>query len=110
MDNARKLRRIKLLHTAIWLGYCLLILYMLYLVLAGQLGMELWIGYILVGLEVIVLCCFRFVCPLTIIARRYSNSTRSNFDIFLPEWLARHNKVIFTFIILIIIALTILKY
>lgn len=34
-------------------------------------------------------------CPLTLIARKYSRSTKDNFDIFLPEWLARHNKLIF---------------
>jgi hypothetical protein len=49
----------------------------------------------LVLLEVIVLLAFNWSCPLTGIARQYSDSNRDNFDIFLPEWLAKHNKTIF---------------
>jgi hypothetical protein len=33
--------------------------------------------------------------PLTAIAERYTDDRRANFDIWLPEWLARHNKSIF---------------
>jgi hypothetical protein len=32
---------------------------------------------------------------LTGIAARYTDDRRANFDIYLPEWLARHNKTIF---------------
>lgn len=32
------------------------------------------------------------------VARRYSDSQRANFDIYLPEWLARHNKTIYSVI------------
>ena len=34
-------------------------------------------------------------CPLTSIAARYTDDRRANFDIYLPEWLARHNKAVF---------------
>jgi hypothetical protein len=34
-------------------------------------------------------------CPLTSIAARYTDERRDNFDIYLPEWLAKHNKSIF---------------
>jgi hypothetical protein len=34
-------------------------------------------------------------CPLTGVAARYTVDRRDNFDIYLPEWLARHNKLIF---------------
>jgi len=34
-------------------------------------------------------------CPLTPVAARYTTDRRANFDIFLPEWLARHNKALF---------------
>ena len=33
--------------------------------------------------------------PLTGAARRYTRDRSDNFDIFLPEWLAKHNKLIF---------------
>jgi hypothetical protein len=44
---------------------------------------------------VIVLLANRMRCPLTGIAARYTDDRSDNFDIFLPAWLARHNKVIF---------------
>ncbi len=50
------------------------------------------------GLEIIALLRFRMRCPLTVVARRYSDSQRANFDIYLPEWLARHNKTIYSVI------------
>jgi len=45
--------------------------------------------------EVLVLAFNRWHCPLTRIAARYTNDRRANFDIYLPEWLAQHNKLIF---------------
>lgn len=30
------------------------------------------------------------------VAARYTEDRRDNFDIYLPEWLARHNKTIFS--------------
>ena len=34
-------------------------------------------------------------CPLTAVASRYTDERRDNFDIYLPNWLASHNKLIF---------------
>ena len=34
-------------------------------------------------------------CPLTDVAAQYTDDRRPNFDIYLPLWLARHNKWIF---------------
>jgi hypothetical protein len=42
-----------------------------------------------------VLLFNRMRCPLTGVAARYTDDRRDNFDIYLPEWLARHNKTIF---------------
>lgn len=44
---------------------------------------------------------FGMSCPLTVMARRYSDSSKDNFDIYLPEWLAKYNKQIFTTIYLL---------
>jgi len=46
-------------------------------------------------------------CPLTVLARKYSDSTKDNFDIFLPNWLARYNKLIYTsfFVVILLILL-----
>jgi hypothetical protein len=34
-------------------------------------------------------------CPLTNVAAQYTDERSENFDIFLPLWLARNNKLIF---------------
>ena len=57
-------------------------------------GLALWLAAIVAG-EVIVLVFNRMRCPLTGVAARYTEDRRDNFDIYLPEWLARHNKLIF---------------
>jgi hypothetical protein len=45
--------------------------------------------------EVLILWVNGWSCPLTGVAARYTSDRRDNFDIYLPEWLARHNKRIF---------------
>jgi hypothetical protein len=49
----------------------------------------------IVAVEVAVLALNGWRCPLTGVAARYTEDRRDNFDIYLPEWLARHNKGIF---------------
>lgn len=70
--------------------------YVLYSGLANKITVYTWIAIGLVISEGLVLLLFRLHCPLTILARSYSDSDQANFDIFLPEWLARHNKLLFT--------------
>jgi hypothetical protein len=49
----------------------------------------------IVGVEVLVLAANGFRCPLTNVAARYTSDRVANFDIYLPEWLARWNKLVF---------------
>ena len=49
----------------------------------------------LVLVESVVLAMNHFRCPLTDLAARYTEERAANFDIYLPEWLARHNQGIF---------------
>jgi hypothetical protein len=42
-------------------------------------------------------------------ARKYSSSHKDNFDIFLPNWLARNNKLIFTTIYCIAVLIVIFR-
>jgi hypothetical protein len=49
----------------------------------------------IVLVEVVVLAVNGMRCPLTGVAARYTEDRRDNFDIYLPEWLARYNKHIF---------------
>ena len=101
MDNSGKLIAIKLIHTVIWLFFVIIIFYILYAGITDQITLFTWIAIGLVVLEGIVLMLCNMFCPLTIVARKYSDSQKDNFDIFLPNWLARHNKTIFTTIYLI---------
>ena len=107
MKSETKLIIIKSIHTLIWLFFNVVIFYMLYAVIVNKLDIWLWIGYGLFVLEGITLLVFKFFCPLTIIARKYSDSTKANFDIYIPNWLAKYNKTIYTSILVIIIIITI---
>jgi len=109
MTDNQKLFAIKSLHTAIWVFFNIVIFGMLYEVTFGRIDKWLWIGYSIIGAEVLTLLFFRLYCPLTVWARRYSNSQASNFDIFLPEWLAKYNKLIYSVVMLVIIGLTIYR-
>lgn len=90
------LLRIKVLHTVVWAFFAGLIFYILWCGLYGVVSGFTWGAIGLVLVEALVLLLNRWVCPLTPIARRYTDDPRDNFDIFLPNWLAKHNKTIFT--------------
>lgn len=109
MSGETKLILIKIIHTLVWIFFNVVIFYMLYAVLIDRLDKWLWIGYALFILEGITLLYFKFFCPLTLIARKYSDSPKDNFDIYLPNWLARYNKLIYTSILGIIVILTIYR-
>lgn len=105
MQSETKLMLVKTIHTLIWVFFNVVIFYMLYAVIVNKLDKWLWIGYGLILLEGITLLVFKFFCPLTLIARKYSTSTKDNFDIYLPNWLAKYNKLIYTGILIIIVAI-----
>ena len=101
MNSAQKLTLVKIIHTLIWAVFVFLIFYILYSGLSGKINTFTWVAIGLVLGEGLVLLIFKMFCPLTLIARKYSDSTKDNFDIYLPNWLARNNKVIFTSIFLV---------
>jgi hypothetical protein len=85
---------IKLLHTVVWVFFVACILGIYAAAQAGRFGWSLALaGAVLV--EVLVLVANGMRCPLTPVAARFTEERRANFDIFLPEWLARYNKEIF---------------
>lgn len=100
-----KLLLIKIVHTVIWALFVGVIFYILYSGIMGRITTFTWIGMGIIVGEGLVLLLFKMFCPLTVLARKYSDSDRHNFDIFLPEWLAKYNKVIFTSIFLLGVAL-----
>ena len=90
-----KLNKIKTLHTAIWVFMNGIIGYLLYAVVSNKIDVWVWVCIGIIILECLVLVAYKGYCPLTILARKYSKSTKANFDIFLPEWLAKYNKLIY---------------
>lgn len=103
-----KLTLIKVLHTLIWLFFNVVIFYLLYAVITNQIDIWVWICIGLIVLEGLVLLIFKAMCPVTLLARQYSDSDTHNFDIYLPEWLAKYNKQIYS--TLFVSALFILLY
>ena len=94
MRDDRQLRYVKLVHTVVWAFFAGCIFAIPVLGWIGQLGLA---GVLcgIVFLEVLVLMFNDWSCPLTPIAANYTEDRRANFDIFLPEWIARYNKEIF---------------
>jgi hypothetical protein len=88
------LTAIKLLHTVIWalLAGCILALPILAVLRRFRLAA---IITVIVLLECGVLAINGGRCPLTDVAARFTVDRADNFDIYLPNWLAEHNKLIF---------------
>jgi hypothetical protein len=101
----RKLTIIKTAHTIIWFFFNIVLLYIFYAAITGHINTWVWVGLGLFVLEGVVLLIYKMTCPLTILARRYSNSQKDNFDIFLPNWLARNTKLIYSSLLALAICL-----
>ena len=105
MTLREKLILIKILHSAIRIFYNIVVFYLLYAVISNKIDKWIWIGLGLIALEGLILLLFKKICPVTLIARKYSSSTSANFDIYLPNWLAKYNKLIYSIIVLIILVI-----
>jgi polyferredoxin len=89
-----RLRLIKAAHTLAWAFFAACIVGIPLLAWARRFDLALlFIGIVAVEVGIIVVNGWR--CPLTAVAARYTEDRRPNFDIYLPEWLARYNKEIF---------------
>lgn len=93
-SNPAALHRVKLLHTIIWAWFagCVVAI-----PIAAGLGYPRLAAALvaIVLVEVVILMLNRLSCPLTAVAARYTSNREPNFDIYLPRWLAKHNKTIF---------------
>lgn len=93
-DDYRALLAVKVVHTVVWAFFVLCIAAIPVLAWRGEYMAATWFAGI-VFVEVLVIALNRWRCPLTPVAARFTEDRRANFDIFLPEWLAQHNKTIF---------------
>ena len=95
-DNNSILVLIKLLHTAVWFIFVAAIIYILYAGIFDKVNMLVWICVGLVFVEGIVLLICKWKCPFTLLGHKYTNDHHIGFDIFIPVWLAKNNKTIFS--------------
>ncbi len=92
--RSQRLRTVKIVHTLAWAFFVGSIIAIPVLgSMRAYKYADVFTGIVL--LEALVLVFNRWRCPLTAVAARYTDDRRDNFDIFLPVWLARHNKSIF---------------
>jgi hypothetical protein len=85
---------VKVAHTLVWAVFAGCILAIPVVSWRGEHHAAAWLAAVVAG-EVAVLVLNKWRCPLTSVAARYTDDRRENFDIYLPEWLAKHNKLIF---------------
>ncbi len=94
------MRRIKAIHSAIWVMMVCAIFYILYAGITDRIDAYLLIPVSLMALEGVVLFMNKGSCPLTIVAKRIKKDYADGDDIYLPKWVAIHNKAIFGSILL----------
>jgi len=103
------LKAVKVVHTVVWAFFASCILAIPAFAWRGDYGYAAaLIGIVLVEVFVLVLNGWR--CPLTPVAARYTEDRRDNFDIFLPEWLARNNKTVFGLLYLAAVLFTLVRW
>ncbi|MEP6571756.1 MAG: hypothetical protein ABJD11_03640 [Gemmatimonadota bacterium] len=94
MNSSARLRTVRLAHTIVWAFVAGCILAIPFFAWRLEFGRVLTLAGVVLA-EILVLIVNRWRCPLTDLAARYTDSRRANFDIYLPEWLARNNKMVF---------------
>lgn len=93
-QDTRTLLWIKLIHTFFWALFASSIIAIPIIPALGRYDIGWWLTG-LIAIEVITLLINGMRCPLTGVAARYTDDRPVGFDIFLPAWLARYNKLIF---------------
>lgn len=88
------LRAIKVAHTVVWALLVGVIVAIPVMAWRDRFVAAAILSGIMLG-EVLVLVVNGWRCPLTDLAARYTDDRCANFDIYLPLWLAAHNKQIF---------------
>ena len=104
-----RLLAVKVAHTIVW---ALLVACILGIPVAAWQNRFAWAAALaaIIAIEGIVLIANGWRCPLTDLAGRYTDDRRDNFDIYLPLWLARHNKTIFTTIFVGAIVFSVIQW
>lgn len=94
MTPEQSLIVIKIAHTAVWAVMATAILTIPVAAARGWFRLAAWLTALIV-VECAVLGLNHGRCPLTDMAARFTTDRSASFDIYLPLWLAEHNKTIF---------------
>jgi hypothetical protein len=91
-----KLIVLKLVHTLVWIVMTTANFAGFYLAFIGTFNSWFYFCVALLGGEIVVILANSWHCPLTDVMAKYTDNRAANFDIYLPEWLARNNIRIFS--------------
>lgn len=101
---------IKSVHTIIWVIMTASNFLAFYFAFIGRFDAWFWIPCLLIVSEIFIILLNHWRCPITPIAEKYTEDRKSNFDIYLPEWLAKYNVKIFSGIIVVELLILLIKY
>jgi hypothetical protein len=92
--NSSILLILKLIHTATWLCFVACIVAIPVFADSRQFRVAVILSGVVLA-ECLILAVNRCRCPITNLAAAYTEERADNFDIYLPIWLAKYNKIIF---------------
>lgn len=95
MSINRRVFLIKIVHSLIWLIMAAAVFYILYCGIVGLFNWLLLAAFALIIIETVVLVFNHWTCPFTDMAKQADANWKDGDDIFLPKWIAVHNKTIF---------------
>lgn len=82
---------LKAVHTIIWIVMAVANASAFYLALVDNFNAWFFVAVTLLCGEVVIIAVNSWHCPLTDVMAKYTLERKANFDIYLPEWLARNN-------------------
>jgi hypothetical protein len=85
---------VRLLHTIVWVAFVTSLVFLFHAAWTLRLKRAAWLTAIILA-ETLLLLLNHWRCPLTDLAALYTSDRSDAFDIYLPGFIARYNKLIF---------------
>jgi hypothetical protein len=103
------IQHIRIIHSAVWVVMVAAIAHLLFIGVTGKFHWSFWISFGLLIIEGITLLLNKGSCPFTLMAKSETPTYQDGDDIFLPVWVAKHNKLIFGSILALALILILLR-
>jgi hypothetical protein len=107
--SAAILRAVKFAHTVVWAFFAGCIVAIPVFAWQRRFGVVASLTAAVL-VEIVVLILNQWRCPLTLVAAQFTDERQGNFDIYLPNWLARHNKTVFGWLFLLSLLFSIARW